>query len=482
MSFVNRLLLVGLLSVGIAAATTAQAGNQLFEGSWTVKAFGNELTGGTGDSEFYSATGIPLGIQCNADWPRCPFASTPTNGTGGFHALGGFVVVSPSNPLPYCAPWYNWQGSMTMSGAKTGTMRPANGETVFTTQKGKGFKPIPPLYRNYQFFTASTSNAMPNQTSCVGTSTSMGGFPAKTTGLTGGPGKVNVGNPVTGTWSASTSTVSGNFNFGAAPANGAAGVRIGQGDRTTMSGMDYQGSARSGAIGQFHNTYPYVYSYTYATLRNAAGDFGAGEGPGNFFHDYGIPAGDAQITIKEGPNRFGGTMRMLGALTTKVCYFRDGGCSMGRNNWRYESIGASANLTYTSTGTGSSSMVRSGLEVTNVAYYYHTALMQQSTVQVEGERFPWTTGSVTVKATGRGPHKTVHYAQGFDNRNTTTSLRKGTIQLVTPVLTRWMQPAANFETGGIGILRIKFIPEPQMWAMLAAGASLLAVGSRLRGR
>ena len=44
MFFINRLLLVGLLSVGISAATTAQAGIQLFEGSWTVKALGNERT------------------------------------------------------------------------------------------------------------------------------------------------------------------------------------------------------------------------------------------------------------------------------------------------------------------------------------------------------------------------------------------------------------------------------------------------------
>jgi hypothetical protein len=309
----------------------------------------------------------------------------------------------------------------------------------------------------------------------------MGGFPSLTKGLTGGPGKVNVGKPVAGTWSANL-TGSGDFKFGAAPVNGAAGIRTGQGTRTTMSGMVYQGSARSGAVGQFHNIYPYVYSYSYATLRNDGGFFGKSQGPGNFVGEYGTPVGDATITIKQGPAKFGGTMRMLGALTTKVCYFRDGGCSIGTNNWRYESVGASANLTSSGTGTGSSSMLLSGLEVTNKGYYYHTALMQKSTVQVEGERFPWTTGSVTVKATGRGPHKTVHYAKGFDNRNTTTSLRKGTIQLVTPVLTRWMQPAANYETGGIGILRIKFIPEPQMWMMLVAGASLLAVGSRLRGR
>jgi hypothetical protein len=45
-----------------------------------------------------------------------------------------------------------------------------------------------------------------------------------------------------------------------------------------------------------------------------------------------------------------------------------------------------------------------------------------------------------------------------------------------------MQPALNFETGGIGILRIKFVPEPQTWAMLLAGASLLGVAFRMRGR
>jgi hypothetical protein len=53
---------------------------------------------------------------------------------------------------------------------------------------------------------------------------------------------------------------------------------------------------------------------------------------------------------------------------------------------------------------------------------------------------------------------------------------------VTPVLTRWLQPAVNLETAGIGILRIKFVPEPQTWMMLVAGASLLCVGTRRRGR
>jgi hypothetical protein len=216
-----------------------------------------------------------------------------------------------------------------------------------------------------------------------------------------------------------------------------------------------------------------MYRYTYATLRNDAGVFGPGKGPGNasLHYVYGQPA--ATIRIKQGKAKFGGTMRMLGALTTKACYFRNGGCSLGENNWRYDAVGTSAP---TSMG-----VVTKGYVATYKAYYYHTALMQTSTVNVEGSRFPWTTGSVTLTATGRGPHKTIHYAQGFDNRNTTTPTGTGTIQLVTPVLTRWLQPALNFETGGVGILRIKFLPEPQAWVMLVAGLALLGAVKRMRG-
>ena len=100
-------------------------------------------------------------------------------------------------------------------------------------------------------------------------------------------------------------------------------------------------------------------------------------------------------------------------------------------------------------------------------------------VIVVGARFPWTTGSVTVTAVGRGPHKTVHYARGYDNRPPTSGY--GTIQVVSPLLTRWLG-YAEFETGGIGVLRIRFVPEPHGWMMLIAGVSLLCAGKRLRGR
>jgi hypothetical protein len=113
--------------------------------------------------------------------------------------------------------------------------------------------------------------------------------------------------------------------------------------------------------------------------------------------------------------------------------------------------------------------------------YYHTALMATSTFIGLGSRFPWTTGSVTVTARGNGPHKTFHDERGYDNRNTSTPYGKGTIQMVSPLLTRWVG-VTEYATVGIGILRIKFIPEPQTWAMLLAGASLIAVGHRMRGR
>jgi hypothetical protein len=49
-------------------------------------------------------------------------------------------------------------------------------------------------------------------------------------------------------------------------------------------------------------------------------------------------------------------------------------------------------------------------------------------------------------------------------------------------MTRWLLPGASWETGGIGMLQLEFVPEPRTWLMLAAGVSLLGVGYRMRGR
>jgi hypothetical protein len=461
MASINRLLLVGLLSTGIGTATVAQAGNQLFEASWSVKSFGNECSiaasgaspgpycgNGGGESEFYSAFGMPQGIQCNPNAPRCPFESTPTDGAGNFAPLGGSLLMAL-----YCAPWEDWRGYGT-------TARPAKGETVFATND----QPIPPLYRNPRFF---TSGGEPNTTFCTATST--GATP-------GGKGLVQAGQPIAGKWGAvTTGTQKGGFHFTPAPKNHAAGLRVGQGDFGSQYWGINRGSARSGEIGDFPAIYPYVYSYTYATLRNNAGFFGPGSGPGDFsVKRYQGANTIARMRVKQGAAKFGGTMTMLGALTTKFCYYRNGGCSLNELNWRYEAIGTSAQ---TSNGVVTQGFVVRWYDGSYFGCWWYGT---NSCLTVEGSRFPWTTGSVTVTAVGRGPHKTVHYARGYDNRTPTSG--KGTIQMVSPVLTRWLQPAVNFETGGIAILRIKFVPEPQTWVMLAAGASLLGLGARMRGR
>jgi hypothetical protein len=368
-----------------------------------------------------------MGFQCNQYQPRCPFASTPSNGKGKFEPLGGSVTRGL-----FCAP-YN-----SITGIGVANTRPAKGGTA--TDMGN---PVPPLYRNPAFFTPLFDK--PDHFGCTGRSKNG----------VGGPGIVQAGQPVTGVWTANTTgTQLGGFNFFSAPATGSDGIRV------------------TGVVGEVQATYPYAYSYTYATFRNDVGSFGIGQGPGNFNLTFQV---GASINVKQGPAKFGGTMRMLGALTTKVCFYREKGCSLGGADWRYDAVGASA-----STSTGGA--ITAGYQATYQAYYYHTALMKQSTINVEGSRFPWTTGTVTVTATGRGPHKTIHYTHGYDNRNTGTPSGIGTIQLVTPVLTRWLQPAFNFETGGVGILRIKFLPEPQAWVTLVAGISLLAVAKRMRGR
>jgi len=358
----------------------------------------------------YSAVGLPQGVQCNPWFPRCPFASTPTDGFGAFAPLGGTQMAAK-----YCAPWANWQGNGT-------TARPAKGATA-TNASGRI---TPPLYRNPAFFSAAGE---PNTTYCVATSTNGAG----------GKGPVQAGNPLTGSWVAFTSsTPNGVFSFGSAPPNNPGALA---GIRTTN-----QAGEPPANYGGYSS-----YRYTYATLRNGWGFFGPALGPGSFniLHKRGAHT-IASINVKQGAARFGGTMRMLGALTSKACEYRNGGCSLGTANWRYDAIGTSAPT--------SNGVVTAGYLAYAKAYYYQTALMQTSTVDIEGSRFPWTTGSVTVTATGRGPHKTVHYEQGYDNRATYLGAISGTIQLVTPTLTRWLQPALNFETGGIGILNLKIIP------------------------
>lgn len=288
-----------------------------------------------------------------------------------------------------------------------------------------------PLYRNPFFF---TSDGAPKTTSCRGTSTSA---PLSGSGIADGTAAGLVALP-----------------RAASVPNGTPGP----------NGM------RRTTLGDLNKPYPYAYTYTYAKLRNDAGAFFPGGGPGSFSLLY-EPTHEpkARIMVRAGANQFGGVMRLLGKLTSKQCVRRFGGCSLGSNYWRYDAIGAAADTV--------GGVVTAGYQALASGIYYHTVLMQTSTVRVIGARFPWTTGSVSVTAPSRTPYPTVAKRQGYDDR---TPGGKGTIQLVSPVITRWLQPQGNEQTGGIATLRLVFVPEPRMWLLLAAGLSSLAVLYRLR--
>jgi hypothetical protein len=131
--------------------------------------------------------------------------------------------------------------------------------------------------------------------------------------------------------------------------------------------------------------------------------------------------------VTKGKNQFGGTMKMLGAMTTKVCYWLragGGGCSLGLNDWRYDAIGAAAN-------TSDNGMVTMGYDqATNYTRYYNTRLSMYSAVTAVGSRFPWTTGKATITAIARGPHKTVHYAKR--HRRSPDQVRSGAADVGDP--------------------------------------------------
>ena len=275
-------------------------------------------------------------------------------------------------------------------------------------------------------------------------------------------GKAMNGAPLLGSQVATT-TASNSFQFPAA----AAAPGPGNGMHVTTNGS-------------FFGEGPYLYSYTYAKLRNDAGAFGPGKG---FFAvaatqtelTFTVQAQGTtaqKVTVKRGANRFGGVMKLLGTYSNKVCYFYAGGCGLGYGTWGYQNIGAA--------GYKSGGVVTASYTTQFVQVYYNTAIGTFAKYDVVEQRFPWTTGKVTVQATKRGPNNTFEQRQGFDNR---TSGGVGTVQLVSPLLTQWLAQSAaavKMETGGIAVMQIKFVPEPSVLVGLVAGLSLLAVLNRFR--
>ena len=223
--------------------------------------------------------------------------------------------------------------------------------------------------------------------------------------------------------------------------------------------------------GSFSYYPPYIYSYSYADLKNAAGNFFAGGGPGNFTHTGTIGGGPATgttnaaiLTTTAGPNKYGGTMRLLGNFQTHFAYSIAGGQSVGTDPWLIEwlgngtvTTGGAVNVATTS-GTGTNK--HDVLQETNTNYFSASAL-------------PWTTGIAHASALG-GPFFSRFSRAGYDSR---TAGGSGRIQLVSPMLTHWRTPAAlvDYHTSSIGRLTLTFAPEPTSAMLLVAGISVLGL-------
>jgi hypothetical protein len=221
--------------------------------------------------------------------------------------------------------------------------------------------------------------------------------------------------------------------------------------------------------GSFSAWFPYIYSYTYADLKNASGSFFGGGGPGNFSFDY---KGLAKLVVKQGTNRFGGTMKLLGYYYSYGAYYRNNGLSIGRFEWLFDRVGGGGYYSGTVLTTVKTAQASFTLK--------HTVLKQTLTSTAIANYVGWTTGTATVTATARGPFPSVMQRKGYDYR--TPNGLGGRIQLVSPLLTYWRSSAANTESASHGILKINFVPEPAKAMMLLAGVSMLGLLYRVHRR
>jgi hypothetical protein len=215
----------------------------------------------------------------------------------------------------------------------------------------------------------------------------------------------------------------------------------------------------------FQGIFPFNFEIEDADLKNAAGGFAKSGGPGSFTVSRSLSS-TAQVRVKAGATQFGGTMRLLGHYSTNRGIFSGASgysTSTGETPWNLQYIGAGAQTTMSVVTGGKtySTMISRKYRYPlpapgKIGYSARTA-----TISV----FPWTTGTAQVTAAS-GPQSTVLSRAGYDNR---TSKGAGTIQLVSPALTRWKNLFGDYHTGSIGVMKIVFVPEPHSGLMLAAG-------------
>jgi hypothetical protein len=235
---------------------------------------------------------------------------------------------------------------------------------------------------------------------------------------------------------------------------------LGSGPQSFALGQSVFAGSASGSIPTYG---PYIYSGTYANIANAAGSFFAGGGPGSFTVSPKNPL-KGTISVTAGENQFGGVMGLLGELGARMIYKpNQGATKVGTSSWNMVPVlGRSASFMHTNTGMFTN--------VANGATSYWTKI---------ATGFPWTTGRATVHAKAGFFHTTFRRT-GYDNR--TSMGHVGTIQLVTPQLTHWRGVGRDADTGSIGILTLRFVPEPGTGLTALAGVGVLALLAQRRMR
>lgn len=220
---------------------------------------------------------------------------------------------------------------------------------------------------------------------------------------------------------------------------------------------------------------PYRYISTRASnARNRAGFFRPGAGAGSLtFTIPGAGGPGARVAISPGANQFGGTMKLLGSLGAKRAHLYKQKTFVGTASTSFPVLGG---------GWCTGTVCPPGIGTpTTTQIQYKTGMGKFTTAAITAWGFPWTTGSVSITATA-GPFPTLFRRQGYDNR---TSQGLGTIQFVAPQIAQWSFPDRDApwdrHTGAIGILTLRFVPEPRGWLLLVAGVGLLVVLYRVRG-
>lgn len=401
--------------LALCFASVAQAGTRMYTGSLIIHSFGNDTT--TGTAEPYDtgyAVGLPLTGRCNQG----------RLGMGTFHAKE--TLMFKSLMLPKGAP------------NPTTTV-----DVTFTI----------PNYGGQVADVDTNGDTIPDIVAGCGPTTQHYGDP-----LTGGPGPV------------STSGVAGVNCNAPGPCTNPRKFTLPNWALRKQRGTNVSTQA------SFEQYGVYLWEVHFADLHNDVGVFSKNGGDGAFGPiQFKAAKQKRSVVQKAGANQFGGVMRLLGSYgDNEGYYYNNAITSVYYFNWLFHYLGIGGQTCADNNATtpcpSAGNPITGGKRTTYVNFGYTRTFGFPTTSTVYVSLFKWTTGTVTVTAKG-GTFPTVLQRKGYDNR---TSLGSGTVQMVSPMLTKWVG-AGTSATAAIGIMKVSFAPEPSEWLMLGSGVSMLGL-------